>query len=83
MMTFRGLEIQEKIFLRTGKRENVGNDLSLIRERFSANNSNDHCHFVDVRHKFFSNRVTEHWNKLPNNVVNNDHWTVSRLALMI
>ena len=52
------------------KRENVGNDLSLVRERFSARNSNDHCHFVDVRHKFFSNRVTEHWNKLPNNVVN-------------
>jgi hypothetical protein len=52
------------------KRENFGNDLILVREKFSARNSNDHCHFVDVRHKFYSNRVTERWNKLPNNVVN-------------
>jgi hypothetical protein len=68
MMTFRGLEILEKIFLRILSRR--GKTLGLVRERFSAKNSNDHCHFVDVRHELFSNRVTEHWNKLPNNVVN-------------
>ena len=52
------------------KSENFMNDLSLVRERFSARNSNDHCHLVDLRYKFFSNRVTEHWNKLQNNFVN-------------
>ena len=30
---------------------------------------NDFSHFVMVRHEFFTNQVTEHWNKLPNSVV--------------
>ncbi len=27
------------------------------------------CHFVSVRHEFFSNRFTQPWNKLPNSAV--------------
>ena len=52
------------------KREKVGNSMSMMRESFKAKNKNDNCHFVTVRHNFFTNRVTEHWNKLPNIVVN-------------
>ena len=52
------------------KREKVGNSMSMMRESFKAKIKNDNCHFVTVRHNFFTNRVTEHWNKLPNIVVN-------------
>ncbi|MBI3229446.1 MAG: hypothetical protein HYZ45_04440, partial [Burkholderiales bacterium] len=34
-----------------------------------ARQRNDFCHFVAVRHNFFSNRVAEHWNKLNDDVV--------------
>ena len=51
-------------------RGNVGNSMSMMEESFRAKNKNDNCHFVTVRHNFFTNRVTEHWNKLPNIVVN-------------
>ena len=44
--------------------------MSMMRESFKAKIKNDNCHFVTVRHNFFTNRVTEHWNKLPNIVVN-------------
>ena len=52
------------------KRGNVGNSMSMMRESLKAKNKNDNCHFVTVRHNFFANIVTEHWNKLPNIVVN-------------
>ena len=51
------------------KRGNVGNSVSMMREIFKAKDKNDNCHFVTVRHNFFTNRVTEHWNKLSNIVV--------------
>jgi len=46
------------------------NNLSIQRESFPSRNKNDFCHFVNVRHEFFTNRVSEFWNKLPNSVVN-------------
>ena len=52
------------------KRGNVGNNMSMRRESFKAMDKNDNCHFVTVRLNFFTSRVTEHWNKSPNIVVN-------------
>ena len=52
------------------KRENLGNNLSLVRESFSARQINDFGQFVSRRHNFLTNRVCEHWNRLPDNVVN-------------
>lgn len=45
------------------------NNRSLARECFPAKKANNYCHFVTVRHEFFLNRVTESWNRLPNEVV--------------
>jgi len=39
------------------------------RENFKSKAVNDHCHFVTVRHHFFTNRVAETWNKIPDNVI--------------
>ena len=42
-----------------------------MRELFKAKDKNCNCHWATLRqHNFFTNRVTEHWNKLPNIVVN-------------
>ena len=38
----------------------VGNSYNLVRNSFTAKQKNDYCHFVAVRHNFFSNRVAEH-----------------------
>ena len=45
------------------------NSQSVRREAFPSSNANNFCHFVNVRHEFFLNRVSEYWNKLPNDVV--------------
>ena len=47
----------------------IGNSYNLVRNSFTARQRNDFCHFVAVRHNFFSNRVAEHWNKLNDDVV--------------
>ena len=52
------------------KRGYVGNSMSMMRESFKSKDKNDNCHFITVRHNFFLNRVTEHWSKLPNIIVN-------------
>ena len=36
----------------------------LKREVFPSRACNDFCHFVNVRHEFFLNRVTGYWNEL-------------------
>ena len=45
------------------------NDMCLRRENFSSRARNDFSHFVSVRHNFFLNRVSEHWNKLTNSQI--------------
>ena len=46
------------------------NDKRLLRESFPASDRNNLCHFTNVRHDFFLNRVTQDWNKLTNTQVN-------------
>ena len=43
--------------------------MCLGREQFLSKVQNDHRHFVSVRHNFFLNRITEHWNKLSNSQI--------------
>jgi len=45
------------------------NSLAIQRETFPSRNVNDFCHFVNVRHHFLINRVSEFWNKLPETVI--------------
>jgi len=45
------------------------NSQSLVKESFPTKNVNDFCHFVTVRREFFTNRVTEVWNHLPDEVI--------------
>ena len=45
------------------------NNCALVKEAFPAKIANDFCHFVNVRREFFTNSITEHWNQLPNKVV--------------
>ena len=75
---YKGLNNLEKINWYKGpilatnpheKRSISGNQLSLLREHFPSKSRNDLSHFVTVRHEFFTNQVTEYWNKLPNSVV--------------
>jgi len=49
----------------------TSNSMRLKREGYRNKSAhlNNHCHFVAVRHEFFLNRVTEHWNKLSNSQV--------------
>ena len=42
----------------------------LKREVFPSRACNDFCHFVNVRHEFFLNRVTGYWNELTKSHVN-------------
>ena len=42
----------------------------LKREAFPSKSCNDFCHFVNIRHEFLLNRVTEYWNELTNSHVN-------------
>ena len=47
--------------------------MCLRREQFLSKVQNDHRHFISVRHYFFLNRVTEHWNKLTNSQIHAVH----------
>ena len=51
------------------KRSISGNQQSLVREHFPSKLRNGISHYVTLRHEFFTNQVTKHWNKLPNSVV--------------
>ena len=42
----------------------TSNSKRMRTDGFKARQANDFCHFVNVRHNFFLNRVTRHWNKL-------------------
>ena len=42
----------------------------LKREAFPLKVCNDFCHFVNVRHEFFLNKVTSYWNEFTNSHVN-------------
>lgn len=46
-----------------------GNSMKLVRETFAARSRNDFAHFTTVRDNFFSNRVVEIWNELPDSVI--------------
>ena len=46
-----------------------GNSLRLIRETFKTAINNRHTSAVNLRHRFFVNRVVPHWNNLPESVV--------------
>ena len=45
------------------------NETRLLRESFPTSDQNDYCHFTNVRHNFFLNRVTTDWNNLSNTQV--------------
>ena len=47
----------------------INNNQAIERELFDSRRSNDFRHWVTVRHNFFLNNVTEHWNKLSNDIV--------------
>ena len=61
------VEWEEEIELRNIRR---GNDLSFNRKAFKLRNSNDYAYYASIRHNFFTNMVTQIWNKLPRSVVN-------------
>ena len=44
--------------------------MSMMRKSFKPKDKNDNCDLVTVRHNFFTNKVTEHWNKFPYIFVN-------------
>jgi len=46
------------------------NEKRLVRETFPASQQNSFCHFTNVRHDFFLNRVSVEWNKLSNTQIN-------------
>ena len=46
------------------------NNKRLLRESYPTANENNFCHFMNVRHNFFLNRVTFDWNRLTNSQVN-------------
>ena len=67
--------------------------MSMMRESLKAKDKNDSCHLVTLRHNFFTNRVSEHRNKLSNIVVRahnlnslkkiiDDYMTTVALALL-
>ena len=51
-------------------RATEANNKRLLRESFPAANQNNFCHFTNVRHNFFLNRITYDWNRLNNSQVN-------------
>ena len=51
------------------KRSISSNQQSLVREHLPSKLRNDFSHFIVIRHEFYTNQVTERWNKLPNSVV--------------
>ena len=61
------VELEKEIEFRNIRR---GHELSFNRESFKSRNRNDFAHYVSIRHDFFTNRVTQTWNKLPREVVN-------------
>ena len=61
------VEWEEEIELRNIRR---GHELSFNRESFKSSNRNDFANYVSIRHNFFTNIVTQTWNKLPREVVN-------------
>ena len=56
------VEWEEEIEFRNIRR---GHDLSFNREAFKSRNNNDFARYVSIRHNFFTNRVSQIWNKLP------------------
>ena len=55
------VEWEEEIEFRNIRR---GHELSFNRESFKSKNRNDFAHYVSIRHSFFTNRLTQTWNKL-------------------
>ena len=53
----------------------------LEREVFTSKACNDFCHFVEVRHECFLNRVTGNWNELINSQVNAKNINIFKAGL--
>ena len=46
-----------------------GNSMKIERELFNAKDKNKYARFTTLRHNFFSNRVTNIWNELPDIII--------------